>query len=192
MQHFIRYDRRTGEIVGHLTSSREDIAPQPRSDQEEVVEVTSDDDKQRLKEFNPLTTRLRGRVDRGALQLLAPEPIYKGQIALTIDRADDDGDGRPELPADGKSSARVTATIVGSNQKPIDHRARVSFSVTRGALSARAVEAASGVASVDWKAPAETVQARITARADGFQEASLTVEFIPADEHSQLASRKTT
>ena len=190
MQYFIRYDPRTGDIVGHLSASRQDISPVPRSAAEEILEVTSDDDKKALEGFDPASSRLKGRVHAGVLQSLKTEPIFTGRIALTSDHPDRDGDGWPELPADGTSVARIKATVVGPDGKPIKEKTRIAFKVTRGTLSARAVDAKDGAAEVEWRSPTETVRARIIAHAEHFQEASLTLEFIPPDEFGKLSSRK--
>lgn len=188
MNHFIRYDSRTGNITGHVFSMEDDVDPLPRSDAEQVLKITSEAEIEQLRNFNPFSSRITGRVRGGDLHALKVEPLFKGRILLTSENRDHDGDGMPEAAADGASVVRVKATIQGPDGKPVGANVPVAFSVTRGTLTNRKVDARNGFAEVEWRSPAETVQARIVAQAEGFRQASLTLEFIPPDEYRALSS----
>jgi len=154
-----------------------------------VVEVTTEDEIKQLESFNPMTTRLKGRVNGGRVQTIKLEPLFVGRIALTCDRPDLDGDGVAELAADGTSVTRITATLLGRDGTPVRRRdARVRFHASRGMLSAREAQAETGTAEVELRAVAETVRARILAQAEGFEPGSLVLEFIPPEEHRKLAA----
>ncbi|QUQ64772.1 Ig-like domain-containing protein [Kutzneria sp. CA-103260] len=96
-------------------------------------------------------------------------------LAQALAVVDNDGDGRPELLADGRSVATITATLA-------EPRAgvEVSFEVNRGLLSHKtAITDETGAATVRVRSIAETVLLRITANADGHRATELRLELVP-------------
>jgi hypothetical protein len=96
-------------------------------------------------------------------------------LRLRCDVDDTDGDGIPDLPADGVSSTLVTARVT-------DRKAgiEVAFRTTRGSLAARTVLTDDdGEASVYLRSVAETVATTVTATALGYRPGSLQLEMIP-------------
>lgn len=187
--YFVRYDSKSGDVLSHFVSSTNEITPMSRFAGEAVIEIKEEEHKKNLASFDPMSSRLQGRVDGGLLQMLKVEPIFAGRIALTCDRPDMDADGAPEVSADGASIARVTATLLGRDGKTLQREsARIRFQVTRGSLSRREIQAEKGTAQIELRAAAETVQARIVAQAEGFEQGTLVLEFIPPEEHRTLAA----
>src|SRR5262245_43000063 len=113
MHYFIKYNRKSGDVFAYFISSTNTITYIPRFPGEAAIEVTTDDEIKVLDSFDPMADRLKGRVDGGVVQRLRAEPIHSGHILLECDQSDLDGDGLPELAADGTSIARITAKIVG-------------------------------------------------------------------------------
>lgn len=101
------------------------------------------------------------------------------KIHLTTNARDTDGDGLPELAADGKSKATITIEVKDAKDKLVKKDFLLNFRTTGGALSARRVEATGGKAKVEFTSSTETVTATVSASAEGFEEASLTFEFMP-------------
>jgi hypothetical protein len=95
-------------------------------------------------------------------------------LILSCDVTDSDGDGIPDLPADGASVAQVTAKT--SDGADVD----VTFRTTRGALVQRTVPTPRGAAAVELRAATETVAVVVTATAPGYRPAKLDMEFVPA------------
>jgi len=190
MHYFIRYNHRTGAVSGCFRTSSKEFVPAPLFPEEENLEITDAKQIALVGSLDSRTSRLTGAVDAGRIRTLKIEPNTRGRVELSCDLPDLDGDGMPELPADGVSVARLTARVFdheGHALKPED--TRVSFRVTRGTLSSRATTVVNGKAEVDWKSPTETVEAHIAASAEGYQETALTLEFIPADEYRTLSAK---
>lgn len=96
-------------------------------------------------------------------------------VRLTCDLPDTDGDGRPELLADGQSIATITATLA----EP-EAGVAVSFEVNRGLLSHKtATTDETGAATVRLRSIAETVLIRVKANADGHRATELRLELVP-------------
>jgi hypothetical protein len=96
-------------------------------------------------------------------------------VNLRCDAGDADGDGVPDLPADGTSSTLITASTT-------DRAAgvEITFRTTRGTLSSRtAITTGDGQASVNLRAATETVLATVSASAEGYRSNSLALEMIP-------------
>jgi hypothetical protein len=97
-------------------------------------------------------------VSIGTCRKLASLPYYE----LTTDALDSDGDGLPDIPADGVSSA--TLTIRKKNADGTDNTTdtdEVRLTTDRGKLSAETVSLAGGTASVTLTSVPETVIATI-------------------------------
>ena len=101
------------------------------------------------------------------------------QIKMETDAADADGDGRPEVPADGVTAATITAWVADSPDKPLREGLEVHFRTTRGILSARSAPLRGGKATVRLTSSLETVSVGVYASAEGCRPAALYLEFIP-------------
>lgn len=109
-----------------------------------------------------------------APRIVKRPPVQLGVLKLTCTAADGDGDGLPELRANGKDSTTVTAEAGGAPAETA-----VTFRTTAGRLSARVVDLEDGKASVQFTAGRETVAVQITASAPGFADALLNLELVP-------------
>lgn len=186
MSHYVSYDVSTGEVTGYVRSSTA-ITPIPRDPGEGYAEAADDDQIAELEQVLPARSVLRGRVAGGVLMGLRAESRYAGVLALRCDRPDLDGDGRPELAADGRMQATIIATVLDDSGAPMAATdTEITFRATRGRLSARRVASTGAEAEVTLRSVAETVTARVTVTADGFREASLEVEFVPPAELREL------
>jgi hypothetical protein len=102
-------------------------------------------------------------------------------IHLTTNAPDTDGDGLPELPADAKSKATITAEVRDAQGGIVNRDVVVNFRTTGGTLSARRLEAKGGTAMVELTSTVETVAVTVSASAEGAQSGSLTFEFMPPE-----------
>ena len=186
MQFYVTYDIESGDVLGYLRTTSP-VKPRPRSDQEEFLPVSTEADIALLSRFSPGTHRLRGQVQDGVLHKLKTEPVAQGRIVLTSDGRDLDGDGVPELPADGKSVVTITAQVVDHDGQPLAREGlRIDFRVTRGVLSARRDVLRDGRAEVRLRAIEETITTEMTASAEGLSDGLLRLELIPPDEYQAL------
>ncbi len=101
------------------------------------------------------------------------------QIELTTTAIDADGDGLPELVADGQSKATITIAIKDSNGQLVAEETPLSLSTTGGSLSARRLSTSNGQATVEFTASMETVTATVTVESDRAKSAAITFEFMP-------------
>jgi hypothetical protein len=101
------------------------------------------------------------------------------QIELTTTAIDADGDGMPELVADGQSKATITIEIKAADGQLIQEEVPLSLSTTAGALSARRIATVNGRATVEFTSSVETVTATVTVVSDRVQSAAITFEFMP-------------
>jgi hypothetical protein len=186
MYHFVTYNKKTGEITGSFRASDNQLLPKPLNEEDETVEVTDPEQLRALATMTPRDTRIVGSVDRGKIRVLKVEPRHRGRVVLTCDHKDQDGDGRPELPADGKTVAKITATLHDLKGNVLKEQLPVRFQVDRGALSRREVAAEAGVAVVEYRTVAETVRATITATAEGLERGRLEVDMLPEEEYRAL------
>ena len=108
-------------------------------------------------------------------------PGFAGTITLTTTAEDADGDGLPELPANGRSQATVTATLRDIEGREIHEPIDVRFRTSAGTLSRRTVRTENGLATVRLTASRETVLVSVRAFAAGFESASLDLEFVPPE-----------
>jgi len=188
MHHFLRYNSKTGKILGTFRSSSNQLLPKPLEPDEKHLEITDKKYLDLLAARDPRATRLVGDVESGSIRSLKVESLFRGRIVIISTLQDLDGDGLPELPADGKSVARLEARLTNLHGEVLkEDGVKVHFTLTRGVLSLREVTTKGGIAQFEVGAATETVQSRITAQADGFESASITMEFIPPLEFSELS-----
>lgn len=105
----------------------------------------------------------------------AAQPV----LVLTTTAKDLDGDGMPEIKADGRSTASLTATAMTRTGEKINAPIAVTFRTTAGRLEHRTVVAKNGVAASRLTAGRETVMVHVTASAVGYDSASLFLELVP-------------
>lgn len=110
----------------------------------------------------------------------APKPLLT--LLLVSSAEDTDGDGFPELPADGKSQATIGVFLRDRNGQPVLDPVEVHFRTSAGALSHRKVIARGGKAGIKLTASRDTVMANLRVTAKGFEPAELTFEFLPPSE----------
>ena len=106
-------------------------------------------------------------------------PVLLPRIVLTTTAKDTDGDGVPEIPADGKSKRNLSVCLRDSKGALIKKSVEVNLQTTAGTISQRKVATKDGMATVQLTASQETVTAVVYACADGFAPACLTFECVP-------------
>ncbi len=104
------------------------------------------------------------------------------KIYLTTDAVDTDGDEIPELIADAKSQANITAEVKNSRGEFITEALTLNFKTTGGTLSARRVSIQDGRATVNLTSSLETVSVTVEVSAEGVQGSSLLFEFMPPEQ----------
>jgi hypothetical protein len=113
------------------------------------------------------------------------ELVRKGAlpyIELSIDAPDHDGDGIPEMKADGRSKVTITASIRDEEGKVVTRAGNdIHFLTTGGVLSDRIVRCKSGVAKTTLQSVKETLTPTITAFSDGVRKGEIKVEFVHPD-----------
>ncbi len=103
-------------------------------------------------------------------------------IDLSIDAPDHDGDGIPEMKADGKSTVTITASIRDEEGKIVTSaKNEVHFLTTGGLLSDRIVKCKNGVAKTSLRSIEETITPTITAFSDGVRTGKIQIEFVHPD-----------
>jgi hypothetical protein len=171
----IVYDRNTEKVVAHCSrvfdsgkwreATMEEILP--NHDKTNLAAVYISDDARYLA-YGPESWRLRK--DQGGVVLgIERMPI----IHVSTDATDSDNDGIPDIPADGVSTARITA------ETPDGSDTEITFRVTRGSISLRKVRTNKGKAMVELRSAGETVSSTITATAPGYRNGTIHIEFIP-------------
>jgi len=103
------------------------------------------------------------------------------RIMLTTDAPDDDGDGIPEINADGRSTAIINATVMDARGNLMRNHVKLMFRTTGGTLSRRYVTARRGKATVELRSTQETILVTVSALAEGMKTATLSFEFLPPD-----------
>ena len=104
------------------------------------------------------------------------------RLELSTTAKDADGDGLPELPADGRSQAGITAVLRSAEGEVLHQPITVQFRTSAGSLSHRSVTAGDGKATTTLTSSVETVEANVTVSAGGFESAGLVLEFVPPGE----------
>ena len=100
-------------------------------------------------------------------------------LKLSTTLKDEDGDGMPELKADGKSLAPITVQIL-DGQKPKRSTVKVKLSTTGGRLDQRILDFKnSSKATVNLQSVTETITIEVTATAEGMHSDSITFELMP-------------
>jgi hypothetical protein len=186
MHHFVQYDKGTGRVTGSFTASSAELLPLPLSPNEAFVEVTDEEHLKTMASATPRTHLLEGSVIEGEIRALKQRPRFRGRIILTTDAEDRDGDGLPELPADGRSSMKITVRLVDAHDKALNLDTPITFKTSRGSLSSRQAVPKKGVATIELASAGETTSARITAAAPELEPGELVVEFIPVEEYKTL------
>lgn len=103
----------------------------------------------------------------------------KLSIKLSSSLPDEDGDGMPELKADGKSLAPIVIQIL-DGQKPKKTTAKIKVSTTGGRLNQRIIEFKnSSKATVNLQSVTETITITVTATAEDMHSDSITFELMP-------------
>ena len=117
----------------------------------------------------------------GTPKIVELPQIARKEIVLITNADDHDGDGIPDLQADGTSQIAIVARTLRSDGELDPAPTRILFRTSGGALTQRFVETRAGEAAVILTASRETVQVQVTAEAEGFSPARLLLEFIPPD-----------
>lgn len=103
-------------------------------------------------------------------------------IDLSIDARDHDGDGIPEMKADGKSRVTITASIRDDEGGIVTNaKNEIHFLTTGGVLSDRTVKCKNGVAKTTLQSVKETLTPTITAFSEGIRTGEIKVEFVHPD-----------
>jgi hypothetical protein len=116
--------------------------------------------------------------DKGAVTGIERKP-QPPKITLTTDAKDTDGDGMPELKADGKSSATISIEIRTPEGTLMKKAVDLRINTTAGRLSDRRLSTKSGKASVDLTASTDTVTVTVSVEADDMETQQLTFELMP-------------
>ena len=187
MYHFLKYNKKTGMLIGSCKASSIDCLPNSLIPEEAYLEITEKKDIETINAMNFRKERLKGKISKNKIEQLKVEPIFQGKIELSTDAVDADNDGIPELPADGKTSAELRATILDLHgnimtKKPI----LTKFQISRGIVSKREEQTINGIAVVQLTSSIETTQTEITVSAPGFQSDTIIIEFIPVEEFQML------
>ncbi len=107
-----------------------------------------------------------------------PKQVHP-RLVIATDATDEDGDGLPEIEANGRSTASIEVTTRTAAGEPMTDEVAVTFRTTAGRLSARTVTTKKGTAAVRLTSTRETVLAQVTATAPGFAPARIQLEFVP-------------
>ncbi len=191
MYYFVTYNKKTKTITGSFSQTSDEFIPEPPTPEEAILQITDKEQIETLVSLNPWQHSVEGKVRDDKIESLTRKPRFQGKLLLTTDAEDKDGDGFPELPADGSTAVKVRAAITDLQGNTIkDRTVPVKFRVSRGAISSRQAETKNGIAEVEFTAVAETTQARIMATAPGFEMGTLIVEFIPTTEFETLQKPK--
>jgi hypothetical protein len=115
---------------------------------------------------------------KGEVTGIERKPI-PGKISLTTDAKDTDGDGLPELKADGTSKATINIEIRNAKGDLVKKSTALRVRTTGGRLSARTITTKTGTASVDLTANLDTVTVTVSVAADDMETQQLTFELMP-------------
>ena len=100
-------------------------------------------------------------------------------IELSTDAKDQDGDGIPEIRADGTAQATITASIRDVNGRLLTSASNlVRFETTGGRLSDRNVKCKKGVGKTTLQSVKETLTPVITAYSDGCKLGQIKIAFL--------------
>jgi hypothetical protein len=120
------------------------------------------------------------KLDQNGVPIGAERKPSLPRLHLSTNAQDTDGDSFPELMADGKNKAVITAEVRDELDHSVTGDFTVNFKTTAGTLSARQVMVRTGKAEVELIASLETVTATVSASGKGLKAAApLTFEFMP-------------
>jgi hypothetical protein len=110
-----------------------------------------------------------------------PEPELQGTLQILTDAGDADGDGLPDLPADGQSQATLTVRPLKPDGRAAKEPVEVQFRTSAGTLNRRKVTTENGQARVRITSNRDTVRVTVRATAEGYQPGVLRMEFLPLE-----------
>jgi hypothetical protein len=184
----IIYDRKTREIVGISMVSQDNSGLTKKQKMKNVLRAESLNPN--YMEFSvPDDEMVANEIYKYELKFSssgAPKEIVKKDtlpfIELSADAPDNDGDGIPEIKADGKSVVTITASVRDEEGKIITSaKNEIHFLTTGGILSDRIVKCKNGVAKTTIQSVKETLTPTITAFTEGIQKGEMKVEFVHPD-----------
>jgi hypothetical protein len=103
------------------------------------------------------------------------------KLYLSTTAVDTDGDGLPELIADGEDTATITIEVKNSQGERVQADFPLTLKTTGGRLSARRIVAQGGQATVELTASVETVSVTVSVSGEGVQDSSISLEFMPPE-----------
>jgi hypothetical protein len=184
----IIFDRKTREIIGVTMISQDNSGLTGKQTMKNVLR--SDKANTNLTEFevddnetvaNEIYKYELKFSSSGEPKDLVKKPILP-YIDLSIDAKDHDGDGIPEMKADGKSKVTITASIRDEEGGIVTNASnQIHFLTTGGVLSDRMVKCKNGVAKTTLQSVKETLTPTITAFSDGIRVGEIKVEFVHPD-----------
>lgn len=120
------------------------------------------------------------KLDQNGVPIGAERKPSLPRLHLSTSAKDTDGDNVPELIADGKSKAVITAEVRDELERIVKAEFTVNVKTTGGTLSARHVVVKAGKAEVELTSSLETITATVSASGKGLKaSAPLTFEFMP-------------
>jgi hypothetical protein len=185
----IIYDRKSREIVGVSMVSQDNSGLVASSKSMKNV-LRTDTINPNLTEFVlPDDVAVANEIYKYEIKFSSsgsPKELVKKEslpfIDLSIDAPDHDGDGIPEMKADGKSTVTITASIRDEDGKIVTSaKNEIHFLTTGGVLSDRIVKCKNGVAKTSLQSVKETLTPTITAFTDGVRTGKMQVEFVHPD-----------
>lgn len=189
MHYFVLYNEKDEDIVGYAKSLENDQVPFLGDENVKAIEITDETQIQAIANMNLRTETIRGTVSQAKVEQLEVISRFEGRLVLSIDLEDCDGDGLPELPADGATKAEITASLVDLDGNSLEKdNVAIKFRITRGTLDHREVITQKGRGQVTLTSSVETTNCLLIASADGYERAELRLEFIPPNEFKELQS----
>ena len=120
------------------------------------------------------------KLDQNGAPIGAERKPSLPRLHLSTNAKDTDGDNLPELIADGKAKAVITAEVRDELDRIVNSDFTVNFKTTGGTLSARHVMVKAGKTEVELTSSLETITATVSASGKGLKAAApLTFEFMP-------------
>lgn len=118
--------------------------------------------------------------DKGEVTGIERKP-QPPKISLSTNAKDTDGDGLPELKADGISKATIDIAIRNPTTKADLYKKPVALRIntTGGRLSERRLTTKTGTASVELTATTDTVTITVSVEADDMETQQIVFELMP-------------
>jgi hypothetical protein len=101
------------------------------------------------------------------------------KIILSTNALDTDGDGLPELKADGISKATIDIEIRNPKGELLKKAVDLRINTTSGRLSERRLTTKKGTASIELTSTMDTVTVTVSVEADEMETQQLTFELMP-------------